>query len=167
MSALARHLDELPMLPATSPALREALEEFERDLIGHEPIEVPTEHVIHAGMYVRTIAMPAGMVLFGCTVKLPTLVIVTGKAAVLVGEEWLQLDGYNVIPASAGRKQVFASYSAVIISMAFPTSAKTVEEAEREFTDDADRLLSRRQNANTVHITDPLSPEPPARRGGN
>jgi len=154
LNALSIATAQLPMLPASSPALVKALEEIEADLMGHEPIEVPTEHVLHAGMYVRTIALPAGMVLFGCTVKLPTLVIVTGSAAVLVGEEWLRLEGYNVIPASADRKQVFVTYSSVVISMAFPTSAKTVEEAEYEFTDDADRLLSRRQNANRVVITE-------------
>lgn len=131
-----------------------ALHEYEDRILGQEPIELPTEHVIHAGMYVRTIAMPAGLVLTGAFIKRATLVIVTGSAAVLVGEEWLRLDGYNVLPASAGRKQVFVSYSSVIISMAFPTSARTVEEAEREFTDEADRLLSRRQDSNRVVITE-------------
>jgi hypothetical protein len=143
-----------PALPATLPEMVKALEALEERLIGREPVELPTEHVIHAGMYVRTIAMPEGMVLTGAFIKLATLVIVTGSAAVLVGDDWLRLDGYNVLPASAGRKQVFVSYSSVIISMAFPTKARTVEEAEREFTDDADRLLSRRQNANAVVITE-------------
>lgn len=143
-----------PTLPATMPKMIDALKALDEQLIGHEPVELPTEHVIHAGMYVRTIAMPAGMVLTGALIKRATLVIVTGSAAVLVGEDWLRLEGYNVLPASAGRKQVFVSYSSVIISMAFPTEARTVEDAEREFTDDADRLLSRRQNANTVFITE-------------
>jgi hypothetical protein len=141
-------------LPATTSEMVEALSAFEDQLIGHEPVDVPTEHVIHAGMYARTIAMPKEMVLTGALIKRATLVIVTGSAAVLVGREWLKLEGYNVIPASAGRKQVFVSYSPVIITMLFPTQARTVEEAEREFTDDADRLLSRRQDANTVLITE-------------
>jgi hypothetical protein len=58
-----------------------------------------------------------------------------------------------VIPASAGRKQVFVSRSTVTITMLFPTLARTVEEAEAEFTDEAAGLLSRRQDANTVVIT--------------
>jgi hypothetical protein len=140
-------------LPATTPEMVEALVALEDKMIGREPVELPTEHVIHAGMYARTIAMPAEMVLTGALIKRATLVVVTGSAAILVGDQWLKLEGYNVIPASAGRKQVFVSYSTVIITMLFPTQAKTVEEAEREFTDDADRLLSRRQNANTVVIT--------------
>lgn len=141
-------------LPATAPELAEKLVALDAALMGKEPVDVPTEHVIHAGMYARTIAMPAGMVLTGALIKLPTLVIVTGSAAVLVGDEWMRLDGYNVLPASARRKQVFVSFSTVVITMVFPTKARTVEEAEREFTDEWEQLLSHRQDANQVVITD-------------
>lgn len=140
-------------LPATSPEMVEALDDLDAQLIGNEPVELLTQHVIHAGMYARTVAMPEGMTLTGALIKRATLVIVCGSAAVLVGEEWVKLDGYNVIPASAGRKQVFVSYSTVMITMLFPTQAKTVEEAEAEFTDQGDLLLSRRQSANQVVIT--------------
>lgn len=142
------------LLPATPLHVIQAIREFEAPLVGHEPVEVRTEHVIHAGMYARTIAMPAGMVLTGVLLKRPTLLIVTGWAEVLAGEEWLELKGYSVIPASAGRKQVFVSKSAVMITMLFPTEARTVEEAEAQVTDEAPALLSRRQDANTVVITE-------------
>ena len=150
------HTLAIPMatLPATTPEMVKALRALEDRLIGEEPVAIPTEHVIHAGMYARTIAIPKDTVLTGALIKRATLVIVTGAAAVLVGEEWLKLEGYNVLPASAGRKQVFVSYSPVVITMLFPTEAKTVEEAEREFTDEADRLLSRRQDANIAVITE-------------
>jgi len=141
------------MLPETPVAVVAQLRQMESALMGHEPVDVPTEHVIHAGMYARTIVMPAGHVLTGVLIKRPTLVIVTGAAAVLVGEEMVELAGYNVVPARAGRKQVFLSRTAVIITMLFPTQAKTVAEAEAEFTDETDLLLSRRQDANTVVIT--------------
>jgi hypothetical protein len=140
-------------LPATTPELLERIRALEKSLIGKEPVEVPTQHVIHAGMYARTIAMPKDHVLTGALMKRATLVIVTGAAAVLAGVEWIELEGYNVVPASAGRKQVFVSRSAVIITMLFPTAARTVEEAEAEFTDECAGLLSRRQDANTVIIT--------------
>lgn len=150
MSALA-----LPIaaLPATRPDLIEKIAELEKSLIGHEPVEVPTEHLIHGGMYARTVIVPKDMVFTSVLIKRPTVVIVVGSAAVLAGVDWLELEGYNVIPASAGRKQVFVSRSPVIITMLFPTQARTVEEAERQFTDQADELLSRRQNANRVVIT--------------
>jgi hypothetical protein len=140
-------------LPSTTPELLAQIGEFENAVLGNGAVEVPTQHVIHAGMYARTIVMPAGVVLTGALMKRATLVIVTGKAAVLAGDVWVELDGYNVMPASAGRKQVFVSRSQAVITMVFPTAAKTVEEAEAEFTDDCARLLSRRQDANTVLIT--------------
>jgi hypothetical protein len=140
-------------LPPTPAELIEKIRALERKLIGKEPVDVPTEHVIHGGMYVRTIAMPPGMVLSGCLLKVPTIVTVAGSAAVLAGDEWLELEGFNVIPGCVGRKQLFVSHSTVIISMVFRTAANTVEGAEAEMTDEADQLLSRRQNANNVVIT--------------
>ncbi len=143
----------LAMLPATTPELLAKIDALQAELVGHEPVNVPTQHVIHAGIYARTIMVPKGMVFTSVLIKRATLVIMTGSAAVLAGDEWLELMGYNVIPASSGRKQVFVSYSPVIITMAFPTQARTVEEAEAEFTDEVVSLLSRRQDANTVVIT--------------
>lgn len=150
MNALAT---PLAMLPATRPEMLEKIVAYEATRIGLEPVEVPTDHLIHAGMYARTILMPQGMVLTGALMKRATVVIVTGSAAVLAGDAWLELEGYNVLPASAGRKQVFVSRTPVIVTMLFPTQAKTVAEAEAEFTDQAGELLSRRQNANRVVIT--------------
>lgn len=126
---------------------------LEASLMGHEPIDVLTDHVIHAGMYARTVAVPAGMVFTSVLMKRATLVIVSGSAAVRAGDKWIELAGYNVVTASAGRRSVFVSRSAVIITMLFPTKAQTVHDAEAEFTDDCDRLLSRRQDTNTVLIT--------------
>ena len=143
----------LATLPATPADVLEKIGAFEKAATGHEPVEVPTDHLIHAGMYVRTVIVPQDMVLTGALMKRATIVIVVGSAAVLAGDEWLELEGYNVIPASAGRKQVFVSRSPLIITMLFPTQAKTVEDAEAEFTDEAAGLLSRRQNSNRVVIT--------------
>jgi hypothetical protein len=119
-----------------------------------EQVPIRTEHVIHGGLYARTITMPPNVVLIGALIKVPTTVITVGSAKVLVGKDWADVDGYQVLPASAGRKQVFISRGPFIITMIFPTSAKTVEEAEAAFTDDAELLLSRRQDdVNVVTIT--------------
>jgi hypothetical protein len=58
---------------------------------------------------------------------------------------WHELVGYNVIQASAGRKQIYVTREETAITMIFPSNAKTVEEAEEEFTDEAEMLLSRRE----------------------
>ena len=118
-----------------------------------EQIPVYTEHLIHAGMYSRTITLPPDARLVGAFIKIPTLVIVVGCARVLVGKEWATIEGYAVLPASAGRKQIFESRGPLIITMMFPTQARTVDEAEHEFTDEFEILLSRKQDLNKVEIT--------------
>lgn len=112
-----------------------------------------THHVFHAGIYSRTILLRAGRVLTGALIKIATLVIVNGDVSVLVGEDTeIRLRGYNILPASAGRKQAFIAHEDTSLTMQFATRAKTVEEAEQEFTDEADRLLSR-QGENVITIT--------------
>ncbi len=116
-----------------------------------EECAILTEHVLHAGMYSRTITMQPNTVLVGALIKVPTIVITVGHAKVLVGKDWADVDGYRVLPAQAGRKQLFVSIGPLIITMIFPTSAKTASEAEAEFTDECELLLSRRYpDLNTV-----------------
>lgn len=108
-------------------------------------VDVPIDHVLHAGMYSRTAFIPAGVTITGALVKVPTLLVVTGEVLVYIGEDApLRLSGHNVVPAAAGRKQAFHAISAVALTMVFPTPARTVEEAEAEFTDEAHLLQSRR-----------------------
>lgn len=106
-------------------------------------VEIATEHVFHAGMYARTIRVPAGTVLTGAFMKIPTLLIVHGDAEVLNFDGWLDVRGYAVLAGGAGRKQVFFARTAVEMTMVFATQATTVDEAEREFTDEFERLMSR------------------------
>lgn len=120
--------------------------------LGQVPIR--TEHVLHGGMYTRTVRVPAGVGFAGALIKRPTMLIVKGDVRMLVNGGWAELEGYNVIPAMAGRKQVFVTYSDVAMTMIFPCTARTIEEAEAEFTDEAELLLSRRQdNGDTITIT--------------
>lgn len=143
----------VPVLPPTAPEVADKLREVQLIEMEKEQVAIYTEHLLHAGMYSRTITMPPNVKLIGALIKVPTVVIVVGRSRVLVGREWVEVDGYAVLPASAGRKQIFVSIGPVIITMMFPTSAKTIEEAEREFTDEHEILLSRRQDLNKVTIT--------------
>ncbi|HEV2133789.1 MAG TPA: hypothetical protein VGR47_05955 [Terracidiphilus sp.] len=152
MSALAK---PWAVLPATSAEAMDAVCAFEEfSLRFCEQVEVPTVQLIHAGTYARTIEMAAGVKLTGALMKIPTVLIVCGHVKMLAGAEFVELKGYSVIPAAAGRKQFFEAIERTWITMLFPTQAKTVEEAEAEFTDEAAKLLSRRQNANRVVITE-------------
>lgn len=141
------------ILPATPP---EALDMVNR--IAEVSATVPqlscrTEHLIHAGMYARTVRLKPGTIITGVLLKRATILITDGRALVLVGDEWAGIEGYNVIPGSAGRKQVFVAITELALTMMFPTQAKTVDEAEREFTDEYDLLYSRGDGENLITIT--------------
>ncbi len=137
-------------LPPTPKKMLDEIDMLQAFLLQIPQTQIATEHLFHAGLYTRTIRMAPDLVLIGALMKRATVVIVAGHARVLAGENWIDLDGYNVLPASAGRKQVFVSVSEVFITMIFPTQATTVEEAESEFTDQAAELASRRDNVNRV-----------------
>ena len=110
-------------------------------------VAIDTDHVFHAGVYARTIKVPAGVMITGVLIKIPTLLIVQGDAIVHV-EGWpLELHGYNVLPASAGRKQAFVALTDTHLTMIFATEAPDIDAAEREFTDELDKLMTRREAA--------------------
>jgi hypothetical protein len=141
-------------VPATSPELLEQIRDLEATLMRRPQPALVTEHLFHAGMYARTVRLVPGSLITGALIQRATLLIVNGRVDMLLNDGWAELDGYNVIPASAGRKQVFVARGDVAMTMMFPTAARTVEEAEAEVTVEADLLLSNRQdNGDTITIT--------------
>lgn len=110
-------------------------------------VDIPVDHFLHAGLYQRTIMIPAGIVLTGALIKIQTLLIVQGDAIVYVEGGPLELHGYHVLPAEAGRKQAFVALTDTHLTMVFPTAAGTVEDAEREFTNEYERLQNRRKES--------------------
>lgn len=141
-------------IPAIGDEALARLMDFEGRVLQAPQVPVCTDHVLHAGQYTRTLFMPQGMVITGALVKIPTTLIVQGDVLVSIGDEARRLKGYAVLAAAAHRKQAFVALEDTHLTMTFPTQAKTVEEAEREFTDDADRLASRLPEAiNTFTIT--------------
>ena len=133
------------MLSANSPETLQAARNLQHLVESVEQVQAETEHCLHAGMYSRTIRVPAGMVGVGVRVKVPTLLVVCGDVQLLVGDEWMEICGYAVLQGCAGRKQVFCTRSDVVMTMVFPTQAQSVDEAEREFTDEYETLMTRRR----------------------
>lgn len=131
-------------LPAMTPDAVDRVREAETKALDLPQVELPTSHSLHAGMYARTIRIPAGVVITGALIKLPTILIVSGRCEVFTGSESIELDGYHVLQASAHRKQVFLAHEDTHLTMLFPTRATTIEQAESEFTDEADMLQTRR-----------------------
>jgi hypothetical protein len=152
-------VDELaiatPRIPAMTPAAIDKVRQLEGVASQHPQVAIMTEHVIHGGMYARTIRLPAGVMITGALVRLATLLIVQGDAVAYIGDDApLRLQGYTVLPASAGRKQAFVAIGDASMTMVFPTAARTIDEAEREFTDEIEILMSRRDPAsNAITIT--------------
>lgn len=117
-------------------------------------VDIPTAHVFHAGVYARTIIVPAGVVLTGAFIKCATLLILNGDAIVFLDGEGVEFVGYHVLPAAAGRKQAIAARRDTTLTMIFATAATTVEAAEEQFTDEAHLLFSRLPSAvNTIIVT--------------
>lgn len=103
-------------------------------------LEFVTEHLIHGGMYIRSVSLPAGALITGALIKLATTLILQGEMVVYLDQETVHLYGWNVLPASAGRKQAFVAVTDIHMAMMFPTTATTVEECEKQFTDEATLL---------------------------
>lgn len=145
----------LARLPAMSPQAIANSEAVQRKMLALPQVPIKTLHVLHAGMYSRMIVIPAGVMLTGALIKIPTMLTICGDVLVSLGEsEGIHLTGTHVLPASAGRKQVFAANKDTTITMTFCTLAMTIEQAEAEFTDDTDLLFSRRDpELNTIIIT--------------
>lgn len=142
------------ILEPASPETLKKLGIVHEKIIQYEQVPISTEHVIHGGMYVRTIRLHPGTIMEGSLVKLATILIVSGDTAILDGDEMAELTGYNVIAGCAGRKQIFATRGEVGITMIYPTQAQTVKDAEDEVFAESDILMSRLDNSrNIVNIT--------------
>jgi hypothetical protein len=127
------------------PADVEAIRRFEKEVMLRVPqADIPIEHHLHAGLYVRSSVVPAGMIATNVCIKIPTVVIISGSVLVSNGKFVQDIEGNQVILAFAGRKQVFCTRKETFITMCFATQAQTIEEAEAEFTDEVELLTSRR-----------------------
>lgn len=117
-------------------------------------VDLPVHHILHGGMYSRSLVIPAGVAIAGAFIQVATTLVVSGNVTVYANDQAYEIDGYQVLVASAGRKQVFVAHTDTNMTMTFATDAKTVEDAENEFTSESYLLASRRhENLNTTIIT--------------
>lgn len=125
---------------------------LENELLSMPQVKIATSHILHAGMYARTITVPAGIVLTGSLMKIPTLLIIQGEFLLFAGDKTISLNGYNTFTGGANRKQAGVAVTDTHVTMIFATDAKTIADAEAEFTDETDLLFSRYSDAEN-HIT--------------
>ncbi len=144
----------LPAIAAMTPAQVGEVRRLEAAVRELPQAQIDTYHVIHAGLYARTIRIPAGVVLTGAEITRATLLIFSGHAVVTMGDSVRELDGYHVLPAEAGRKQAFLALADTDLTMLFATDARDTATAEGQFTTEPERLMSRAPDAiNIVTIT--------------
>lgn len=132
------------MLPVTRPDIApmssDAIAMVTRAQNKMRELEQPTiviEHKVHAGVYSRTARLPTGCAITGALVKCATQLILDGHAMVFIGDDgWREYEGFNVLVASAGRKQAFIALSPIKLVMLFATKLRSIKEIEKEFTDE-------------------------------
>lgn len=146
-----KRLDELALPPSTIPAMADsdidAVQRLEQANLQRPQHKVATSHAFHAGLYARTVTVPAGCLLTGALIKIATVLIANGHALMYLDGAPQELRGYNVLLADARRKQAFVALADTHLTMLFATDAKTIEDAEREFTDEHALLVSRHADA--------------------
>ena len=108
-------------------------------------IEVPCEQHLHAGVYSRTILLKKGVAAFGTLIKRTTQLVVCGHVRMNDGANAVVLKGYNVLDCAANRIQCAYALEDTYMTMFFATKAASVEEAEKEFTDEFELLQTRRR----------------------
>jgi hypothetical protein len=137
-----------------SSAMLDQLDQVREIMDACPQVPIVTEHLLHGGMYARTIRRDLDSVTVGSLINKATILIVNGPCSLLVGDQRVELTGYNVLAGLPGRKSFSWAHGPVEMTMIFATSAKTVEEAENEIFAEADRLISRRDgDRNQVTIT--------------
>lgn len=142
------------VIQAMSPPAIQKVRRLEQLNALRPQVDIRIEDTLHAGMYARTAYIPAGVLITGALIKVATILIVSGDVVAYGERGAAQYVGYHVIPAEAGRKMAFYALQETALTMLFPTNAKTVDEAEAEFTDETDLLTSRRDDAgNTLGIS--------------
>lgn len=131
--------DLVPVYAKLAPTSQEGIDKVRRfaELLLEMPqIPFVTEHLLHAGMYTRTVRLPPMTAIAAVMIKVPTVLIAMGEGRIYTGDEVIEVAGYSVLPGSAGRKCACICESEFAVSMIFPCTARTVEEAEKAFTDE-------------------------------
>lgn len=128
-----------------SEAAIDLVRKFEEFSITCPQAYLETTHVLHGGMYARTLMQSANTIMTSALVKVETILTVNGDVSIYVGDDApIHVNGHHVLAASAGRKVAIFAHSDTWMTMTFPTDATTVEEVEEQLTDEAHLLYSRR-----------------------
>lgn len=109
--------------------------------------EIPIEHFVYAGLYVRTCRLPKDSLIVGAMIQIPTVVIVSGNCVVSAGLFTQDIIGNNiVIKGLSNRRQIFLAREDSSITMIFRTDNTDLRECEKEFTPEWKLLTNNRSD---------------------
>jgi hypothetical protein len=122
----------------------EAVRELELFTLAMPQVEIKTEHLVHGGMYARTIFIPAGTLLTGAMMNVDNICVMSGDISVTTDEGTVRMTGFHIVPASAGFKRAGFAHADTYWTTLMPTDKTDVSEIEDEMTDESDMLQTRR-----------------------
>lgn len=134
----------VPGAPAFAPPTPEQVRKLEDHLAKMPQVDFQTQHLVHGGMYARTIFIPAGTVLTGAMLKAENICVVHGDITVTTDEGVRRLTGFHVLPATAGHKRAGLAHADTWWTAIVQTDLGDVEAIENSVTDEAHRLGTRR-----------------------
>lgn len=108
--------------------------------------EPAIKHTLHGGIYTRTAFIPKGSMGLGALLKVPTTVIVSGNCFISNGIKVAHSVGYAVLEGKPFRRSLFYAIEDTYISMSAQVKATTIEDAEKEVTDEWQYLTTNKEN---------------------
>jgi hypothetical protein len=122
----------------------ETVRRMERAILELPQVDLQTRHLVHGGMYARTILVPAGCALTGALTNAANVCIVSGDITVTTDDGPRRLRGYHVLPAQPGFKRAGIAHADTYWTTLVATELTDVTEIENAFTDEAELLQTRR-----------------------
>ena len=107
-------------------------------------VDLQTEHLIHGGISVRTVFIPAGVTVTGALTNLDNICIICGDIVATTDEGTVRLSGFNIIPAGKGFKRAVVAESDTFWTTIHRTDKTTQADVEDEMTKEAAMLQTRR-----------------------
>lgn len=107
--------------------------------------QIETEHRLHGGIYSRTLRVPAETLVVGLPIIVETQLVCQGHFVLTDGIQSKEFNGYHILEGRSGRRAAVRTLTDCVFTMIVATKATSVEEAENEFTNEPERLLSRKE----------------------
>lgn len=103
-------------------------------------VQIDTQHHLVNGMYARTVFIPSGHVIAGCTHKTDHISILVGDALITLDDGPHELTGYNVLPTKKGMTRAIYAVSDCYMTTICKTDFQELADIENGQVEDAHTL---------------------------